>query len=334
MVNVPISLAMADYDRTRPLIEGQFKPVGIDLTYVVSPPSETFWRMLRFGEFEASEMSLSTFLISKLQGKKWKAIPIFPFRSFFHTSIFVSNKSGIKEPQDLKGKRFGVPEYQVTAAVWMRGSLEEDFDIAPNNMTWYVERKTSLSHGGETSFTPPDGVHIEQVPEGETLASMVKSGKLDAIMPSPYPGMKSLLNKTDYLELSKSDKVRLLFEDPVSEGKRYYKKHGFSHINHTVIIRDDVTHKHPWIPLNLYKAFEESKIIANENVDRLIKSYLIFGFPYFVEERKFFEGDAFPYGLSKNRKALEALINMSVEQGLTKAHQDLNSLFYEDTLST
>ncbi|AKA49202.1 hypothetical protein IX51_08915 [uncultured archaeon] len=333
MANVPISLAMADYDRTKALIEGFHKPVGIDLTYVVSPPSETFWRMLRFAEFEASEMSLSTFLISKSQGRKWKAIPVFPFRGFFHTNIFVSRKSSVKEPEDLKGKKFGVPEYQVTAAVWLRGALEEDFGVAPQDMTWYVERKKGLSHGGETSFKPPEGVKIEQVPEGETLDSMIRSGKLDAIMPSPYPGMKSLLNKTDYLELSKSDEVRLLFDDPVEEGRRFFKKHGYSHINHTVIVRDDVVEKYPWVPLNLYKAFEESKIISNQKLDKMIKSSLVFGFPYLMKEREIFGGDAFPYGMDRNRKALEELVQMSVNQGLTSKPLDLDSLFYEDTLN-
>lgn len=334
MANVPISLAMADYDRTRALLDGDFKPVGIDLTYVISPPSETFWRMLRFAEFESSEISMSTFLISKSQGWKWKAIPVFPYRSFFHTGIFVSQKSSVKEPADLKGKKFGVPEYQVTAAVWLRGALEEDFGVAPQDMTWYVERRKALSHGGETAFKPPKGVNIEQVPEGETLESLVKAGKLDAIMPSPYPGMKSMLNRTDYLELSRSNEVRLLFEDPAGEGKRFFKKHGYSHINHAVLIRDDVVSKYPWVPLNLYKAFEESKLIAYAHQDRLIKSSLIFAFPYILEERKIFNGDAFPYGMAKNRKALEELIRMSVDQGLTPKPLEVDSLFYEDTLST
>lgn len=335
MANVPINLAMADYDRTRALIDGSFKPVGIDLNYVISPPSETFWRMLRFGEFHASEMSFSTFLISKHMGRKWRAIPVFPYRAFFHTNIFVSDKSGIKEPADLKGKKFGVPEYQVTAAVWLRDALERDFGIAPRDMEWYVERRKALSHGGETSFKAPEGVKIERLPEGETLAALVKEGKLDAIMPSPYPGMKSMLNKTDYLELSKSKAVRLLFEDPVAEGKRFFRKHGYSHINHTVIVRDDVAQEHPWLPLNLFKAFEESKLICYEHLDRLIKSSLVFAFPYIVEERKVFGEDAFPYGLStgNNRKAIEELVEASVSQGLTPKQLEVDSLFYENTLS-
>lgn len=335
MANVQINLAMADYDRTRALIDGTYKPVGIDLNYVVSPPSETFWRMLRFGEFHASEMSFSTFLISKSLGKKWRAIPVFPYRSFFHTNIFVSKNSGIKEPADLKGKKFGVPEYQVTAAVWLRDALERDFGVAPKDMKWYMERRKSLSHGGETSFKAPEGVSVERLPEGPTLADLVKDGTLDAIMPSPYPGMKSMLNRTDYLELSRSNEVKLLFEDPIAEGKRFFREHGYSHINHTVIVRDDVAEANPWLPLNLFKAFEEAKNICYDHLDRLIKSSLVFAFPYIVEERKVFGDDAFPYGLSRgnNRKAIEDLAQASVNQGLTPEPLDVDSMFYENTLS-
>src|SRR4051812_40334967 len=131
MPDVDVTLAMADYDRTAALRSGAVKPDGIALRYLISPPSETFWRMLKFNEFDVSEMSISSMLISRSQGHAWTAIPVFPYRAFFHTNVMVRADSGIRGPEDLAGKRFGVPEYQVTAAVWVRGALQHDFGVPP-----------------------------------------------------------------------------------------------------------------------------------------------------------------------------------------------------------
>ncbi len=333
MAPLELTLGMADYDRTRALMDGTIRPEGIDLKYVISPPSETFWRMLRFGEFHTSEMSFSTFLISREKGHHWMGIPIFPFRSFFHTSIYVSKKSGIKKPEDLKGKKFAVPEYQVTAALWMRGALEDEFGVKPKDIKWYVERRQNMSHGGETGFKPPEGVSVERLPEGQTMAYLLSEGKIDALMPSPYPGMRSMLNRTDSLRLSTMPGVMPLFSDPVAEGTRYFKKNGFSHINHVVIVRDDVLQKYPWVALNLYKAFQESKEACYARIDRLIRSSLVFAYAYWQKEREIFGGDQYPYGFAKNKKAIEKLIEYSTDQGLTSKKADPESLFTESTLN-
>ncbi|HLH85593.1 MAG TPA: hypothetical protein VKU79_01855 [Thermoplasmataceae archaeon] len=333
MANLELSLGMADYDRTSALMSGIVRPAGVDLHYIVSPPSETFWRMLKFEVFDISEMSMSTFLISKSQGRRWKAIPVFPYRSFFHTAIFVREESGFHSPEELKGKKFGVPEYQVTAAVWLRGALEQDFDLKPSDMKWYMERRRELSHGGETSFKSPKGVSVEYLPDGVTLKSALLDGKIDALMPSPYPGMPSLLNRTDYLDLTRTEGIRLLFEDPVEEGKRYFRKHGYSHINHTVIVKPDLAEKFKWLPLNLYKAFEEAKEYAYQHFDKIIKSSLIFAYPYWVEQLKLFGTDPYPYGIKANRKALEDLIGMSESQGLIPSRLKIEDIFDETTLN-
>ncbi len=332
--DIDLTLSMADYDRTRALIDGSVRPERINLRYLVSPPSETFWRMLKFNEYDASEMSLSSFLIAKSQGRAWTAIPVFPFRSFFHTMIFVRDDSAIKDPADLKGKRFGLTEYQVTAAVWMRGVLQHEFDVNPATMMWYVERKPQLSHGGETGFRPPGGVLIEQIPESESLASLLLAGKIDAVLPSPYPGMKSTLNKTDYLQLSRSRKVRPLFADPIGEGVRYFRKHGFSHINHTTIIQKGILEKHPWVASSLFSAFKEAKQKCYENIDYLLRSSLMFAFPHFENQKKIFGEDPYPYGIGINRNALQTLIRYSFEQGLIRATVELDALFYELTFDT
>jgi 4,5-dihydroxyphthalate decarboxylase len=329
--DLDLTLGMADYDKTAALRDGSIKPARINLTYVVSPPSETFWRMLKFDEFDASEMSLSSFLIARGRGRPWTAIPIFPFRAFFHTLIFVNGEAPISRPADLVGKRFGVPEYQVTAAVWTRGVLQHEFQVPPSAIRWVVERRRSLSHGGETGFEPPAGVSVEPIPEGETLFSLLTSGKLDAVMPSPFPGMKSMLNQTDLLQLARSPRVRLLFPDPVAEGVRYYRKNGFSHVNHTVIIQDAVLQRHPWAASSLFQAFSHAKRVCYANIDSLLRSSLVSAFGHLDAQRRIFGDDPYPYGVRDNRTALQTLADYAFEQGLIPRPVAIEEVFAETT---
>ena len=331
MSDLHLTLAMADYDRTAALRDGSVKPAGINLTYLVSPPSETFWRMLKFDEFDAAEMSLSSFLIARGQGRAWTAIPVFPFRAFFHTYVFVRADSNIRQPSDLAGRRFGLPEYQMTAAVWVRGVLQNDFGVPPTKIRWFVDRSPSLSHGGQTGFTPPNGVSIERVPEGERLFSLLVGGELDAVMTSPYPGMPSMLNHTDLTELSRSPQVRLLFDDPVAESVRYFRTHGFSHINHTVVVQNRILEKHPWVALNLYNAFTQAKQRSYAEMGYLLRSNVMAAFGVLEAQRRTFGEDPFPYGLANNRTALQTLAGHSLEQGLVRTRVEVDELFAATT---
>ena len=331
MADLDLTLAMADYDRTAALLDGSVKPAGINLRYLISPPSETFWRMLKFDEFDAAEMSLSSFLIARAQGRAWTAIPVFPFRAFFHTYVFVRADSNIRQPSDLAGARFGLPEYQMTAAVWVRGALQHDFGVASSEIRWHLERSPSMSHGGQTGFKAPDGVSITRVPDGETLLSLLARGELDAVMASPYPGMTSMLNKTRLTDLSRSPHVRLLFEDPVAEGVRFFGTHGFSHINHTVVVQDRVLNRHPWVALNLVKAFIEAKQTAYAKIGSLHRSSLMAAFGVFEAQRRTFGDDPFPYGIAVNRQALHTLADYMVEQGLLRERPVVDDLFAQTT---
>jgi len=331
MSDLRLTLAMADYDRTAALRDGSIRPSGIELTYLVSAPSETFWRMLKFDEFDVAEMSLSSFLIAKAQGRAWTALPVFPFRGFFHTYVFVRADSAIAAPADLAGARFGLPEYQMTAAVWTRGVLEHDFGVAPSAVRWTVERTRPLSHGGQTGFAPPAGVAIEQAPDGETLLALLERGAIDAVMPSPYAGMSSMLNRTDLMQLARSPKARLLFADPLAESARYFQAHGFSHINHTVVVQDRVLQQQPWVAVSLFRAFEQAKQAAYGRRDALLRASLMPGFALLEYQRRTFGDDPFPYGLRANRSALAALVSHAREQGLVASRAGVDELFAATT---
>jgi len=307
------------------------KPASINLTYIVSPPSETFWRMLKFDEFDAAEMSLSSFLIARGQRRAWTAIPVFPFRAFFHTYIFVRADSAIRRPSDLAGARFGLPEYQMTAAVWARGVLQHDFDVPPSAIRWIVERTAEMSHGGQTGFTPPDGVSIERAAEGASLLALLERGEVDAVMPSPYGGMTSRLNKTYVADLTRSRHARLLFDDPMAESVRSVRAHGFSHINHTLVIQNRVLDAHPWVALNLFNAFAQAKQQCYGRIDYLLRSSVMAAFAVLDAQRRAFGDDPFPYGLGINRRALETLAEYSFEQGLIKERAQIDELFAPTT---
>ena len=345
MPELDLTLAMADYDRTAALRDGSVKPAGISLTYIVSPPSETFWRMLKFDEFDAAEMSLSSFLIARGGGvpsarvlcagvpqrRAWTAIPVFPFRAFFHTYIFVRTDSAIRHPSDLAGARFGLPEYQMTAAVWVRGVLQHDFGVPPSAIRWIVERTPEMSHGGQTGFTPTDRVSIARAPEGVSLVTLLERGELDAVMPSPYGGMTSRLNKTYVADLTRSPHARLLFDDSMAESVRAFRAHGFSHINHTVVVQNRVLDAHPWVALNLFNAFAQAKQQCYGRIDYLLRSSVMAAVAVLDAQRRAFGDDPFPYGLGINRRALETLAEYSLEQGLIKERVAIDDLFAPTT---
>jgi 4,5-dihydroxyphthalate decarboxylase len=310
------------------------KPEGINLDVNFLAPSETFYRMLKFDEFDISEMSLSSYLIARSQGRAWTAIPVFPFRNLFHLSIYSRAEAGIEEPRDVEEKRFGLTEYQVTAAVWTRGVLQEDFGVDLTKVNWLVERTPEMSHGGVTGFRPPEGITIEQIPADKSLQSLIDKDLLDAVLPDPYPGIPSRLNRTEETELQRSPKMKRLFHNPRAEMARYYGRHGMLHMNHTIVVQNSALETHPWMAMSLFNAFQQAKEYSFEHLDHLRRSALVLAGAYLDEERALLGDDPFPYGFLANRTALEKLVGYSKDQGFTDTKPVLEELFAEETLST
>lgn len=329
-----LSMAIADYDRVAALASGEVSVEGVAFELHHLSPSETFYRMLKEDAFDISEMSLSSFLIARQQGREWTAIPVFPYRTAFHVGILVNQAAGIKTPADLAGKRFGLTEYQVTAALWTRGVLQHDFGVDLRSIEWFVERGKALSHGGETGFKPPTGIRISELAPEDTLGELLIEGRLDAVLPSPYPGMASRLNRTDALNLRQAKGIHRLFSDPLQETQRYFAEHGFLHFNHTVVIHNRVLRTHPDLPRQLYDAFSEAKAHAYAGLQRLGKSSLVEGALYLERQREVYGDDPFPYGLAKNTQALLGLASYSAEQGLISEVPDVGELFSDSTAQT
>jgi 4,5-dihydroxyphthalate decarboxylase len=338
MPALTLSFASAANERTRPILDGTVKPAGIELHTVVSDPAETFWRMLRFGDFDVSEMSISSFLIAKSRGADLIAIPAFPSRRFMHLELMCHVDSGIEGPQDLAGKRIGVGEYQQTAALWTRGILQHDFGVSQFDVEWWMERTPEQSHGGATGFSPPDGISFHRVPQDKSLATMLVAAEVDAalVKRALRKSSDNLVERSSRLKASSDEFRRLtrpVFKDPLTEGARFFRTHGFIPVNHTYVIRGEVQRQHPWVALNIYKAMLEAKALAERTIVDSIPLSLVFREEYLEQTRELLGDDPFPYGLEPNRAALETIVGYSVEQGLTAEALPLESLFAESAIA-
>jgi len=325
---IELSIALSDNERTRPLLEGEVAPQGIRLVPTMIHPSEMFWRQLRFAEFDVSEMSMSSLIISIARGERsWVALPVFTMRKFFHTSIIVRNDSGIASPADLRGKRIGVPEYQQTWAIWARGVLQHEFGVAPREIEWYMERNPDRSHGGATGFRAPEGVRVNQIPPSDNIGAMLLRGALDGAL--HYLVDKNLVDRST---VDISAVTHTLFADPAAEGRRFYAKTGLYPINHGVVMRRSLHERHPWIALNLYSAF----LAAKERIARAASSHLAWYFETGLVdgavERTLQEKDPLAYGVKSSRTVLETIARYVHEQGLCPRRVELEEIFVPSTL--
>jgi 4,5-dihydroxyphthalate decarboxylase len=323
-------------ERVEPLMNGAVEPDGIEIIPTYSHPSETFWRQLKFNEFQVAEMSMSSYLIARSRGADMIALPVFPSRRFFHAEQSYHVDSGIKEPGDLNGKRIGVGEYQQTAALWARGVLEHDFGVSQYKVHWYMERTEELSHGGATGFRPPPGISFHRIPPDKSMASMLVNNEIDV---APIGGhltrAVNVIDRSTHMRGSEGDwsKVKPLFPDEIGEARRFVAEHGFVPVNHTYIIRGDVYRKHPDVAMKLYDGFVKAKARASETLMERIPAALVFGPEYFTMTREILGDDPFSYGIKANQAMLETIIVYSHEQGLTPRKMQIDELFAKETLA-
>jgi 4,5-dihydroxyphthalate decarboxylase len=328
MTRLRLSLAVTDNPRTRPIARGVVVAEGIDWTPTVIHPSELFWRQLHFGDFAISEMSISSLLkLHSLGRLDWVGLPVFTSRRFYHAAILVRNGAGIEQPADLRGKRVGVPEYQQTSALWVRGAPEHEFGVRPRDMRWFMERSEGLSHGGATEFAPPPGVELERVPARTSIASMLVYGELDAI--AFYIPERNLIDRPGVDPL-RSGRVTTLFPNPQAEAERYFRKTGIHPANHCVVIRRSLVEAHPWLTLNVFKAFWDAKQLAREELRSAVQPHLDTGRlgPHAAAE---LATDLFPYGVERNRAMLETLARYSAEQCLAQPEVAVDQAFAAPT---
>ena len=325
-MKLQLSLGVAANPRTWPIFDGRVRPDGIELLASPVHPSELFWRQLKFGDFDVSEMSMSSLMMAVAGGdRRWVGLPVFTTRKLFHTEILVRRASGIEKPADLKGRRVGVPEYQQTAALWTRGALQHEFAVRPSDMEWWMERVPSHSHRSAIGFDAPPGVTIRQVPAEKNLGTMILAGEIDAIV--HYIVNPNLVDRST-ADLWHHPDIRPLFPEPLAEGVRYYNKTGLLPINHGMVVKREIAERHPWVVLNLLKAFVRANEIAERERVEHAQYHVATGL---VDSRKI-SLPLVKHGVKANRLVLETAAQYSEEQGLTPRRVKLEEIFAPSTL--
>ena len=323
MGDIHLTLACEDYDRTRPIKDGIIKPEGIELNYLVLPVEEIFWRMMKYEEFDVSELSMGAFWTAAARGRRpFIAIPVFPSRTFRHRCIFVNTASGIERPEDLRGKRMGVPEYSMTAAVWLRGLFEHQYGVSPAEIYWVQAGEEHPGRKDRVDFEMPAGVRMGSRPD-TTLNAMIDSGEIDAMM---SPRMPTCF-------LNGSPRVRRLFPNYKQVEMEYFQQTRLFPIMHVMVIRRALYNAHPWVAQSLYKAFCQAKDLCMKELydTNVLRVSLPCAAAEYEETRSLMTADYWPYGIAPNRANLETLHSYLYEQGLIKQRLNLDELFAGET---
>jgi 4,5-dihydroxyphthalate decarboxylase len=322
-----LSLACSNSDRTRALIDGQVRADGIDLTCLSLPVEETFFRMLRHREFDVAELSLSSYVLSLFQpDRPFVAIPVFPSRMFRHSCIYINRRSGIAAPRDLVGKRVGVPEYQLTACVWIRGILADEHGVPVESVIYVTGGLEQPGRPEKLPLELPPAIRVERIGPDQTLASMLERGDIDALytprVPSTFDG-------------GSSDVTRL-FDDFAAAERDYFRRSGVFPIMHTVAIKRSVYERDRWVAQSLSKAFAAAQHAAYEALaETAALTTMLPWLPAHVEEaRREMGRDFWPYGLERNRRALATFLRYSHEQGLAKQQIEPERLFAPESLES
>jgi len=339
-------MAFSDNPRVQPLKDGTVKPQNIDLECITLDPSALLQRNLLYDEFDVSEMSISETLlaIERRDGSKWdwSAIPVFLSRGHVWPTLYVNTASGITSLADLKGKRIGVPDYDMTAALWFRITLKDLHGIEARDNVWYNGRTKELSHGGALGLDKagPVGITHHWLTVDQTLDVMLDRGEIDACTAIRQSdrvtaGDTTVIDRYGGTSINGNPRLRKLLED---DGKgvvyEYYQKTGFFHANHNVIVQNRILRDHPWVALELFNAFQRSKEIAYARARRSQSAYLYFPGKDVQEQTAVLGEDPYPIGIRTMGKNIERAIQGSLEQGLLRKPLRLEDVYYRTTLKT
>jgi 4,5-dihydroxyphthalate decarboxylase len=307
-------------------MDGTIQPDGIDLTYLNMPVEETFFRMLRNREFDVAEMSLSSYSVSLFRDSPFIAIPIFPSRFFRHSCIYVNADSGIKSPKDLIGKKIGNPEYQMTAPVWIRGVLSDEYGVPVDSVTYYTGGEEEPNRDEKLKLDLPSNIKVQSIGPTQTLASMLVTGEIDALYTARMPSTFH----------TGGGKVKRLFENFVPVEQEYYTRTGIFPIMHTLVIRRDIYEKNRWVAQSLYKAFAEAQQETYKDLyeTAALKTMLPFLTAHVEETQRVMGKDFWPYGFKENEKTLSTFLRYHFEQGLSKTLLTPKDLFAPETLES
>lgn len=325
MTRLSLSLAMGNYDRTRAITDGRVQIDGVDPIPMLLSPEEMFFRAFRHAAFDISELSLSSYSISVARGNPhYVAIPVFLSRAFRHTSVYIRTDRGIDGPQDLKGKRIGIAEYQLSANVWVRGILKDDHGVRPEDITWVRGGMDTPGRPEKIKVDLPPEIRLEAAPEGDTLNAMLERGEIDGFIGPRWPRCFA----------EGHPHVGRLFADSISAAEDYYRRTSIFPIMHVLGVRRSLADQHPWLPGALFKAFTEAKRLAQEALSDTSATKVTMPF---VEDnlkraQELMGRDPWTYGLAGNAHVLETFLGYHADQGLSPRRVGVEELFHPATL--
>jgi 4,5-dihydroxyphthalate decarboxylase len=327
MSKLPLSLACCSYDRTAALFDGRVGVEGCDVVAVALEPEELFHRAFSTQDFDVTELSFSSTLVQTARGEcPYVALPAFVSRLFRHSAIYIRTDRGIARPQDLKGKRVGVPEYQMTAALWVRGILADEYGVAPSDIKW---RNGGLEQPGRrerTRISVPAHIELQPLEPGETLSGLLAAGELDAVVAARAPSC---------FERGVPGVARL-FPDYRAAEAAYFRKTGMFPIMHLIGVRRALVERHPWLAASVYKAFVAAKRLCMSELAQI--GHLHATLPWLVSEveatKALMGEDYWRYGVAENAREIEAMIRYSRDQGLIDRLVAPTELFAAATAST
>ena len=299
---LPLTLACGDYEIVRALKEGTVQPDGIELTVLTAMDSTTrHWRYLRGQEFDIAEVSCASYLTARAQGTPGSAIPVFLHRRFRHGFIFINTTKGIKKPKDLIGRKVGVKQFQATAIVWMRGILEHEYGVPHKSIEWFSELDETVE------FAPAAGLKLTRLPDDKSVETMLASGELDAVI---HPDLIKPMVNGDL-------RVGRLFSNFKEEEISFYKKTGMFPIMHVLGIKQEIVEQHPWVPINMFHAFNAAKAVAMKRMENPRIVPLAWYREAWEEQEEILGKDPWEYGdTDQNRKTMDAITGYCHEQGL------------------
>ena len=323
MKKIPLSIATWDYDRTKALFDGRVQIEGCEPTFLPLSVEETFFRALRSAEFDVAELSLSSYTLKRSLGTSdYTAIPVFLSRMFRHSAIYVPSSSTLNSPSDLKGKTIGVPEYQLTAPVWVRGILQDEYGVNPTDVFWKTGGVETPGRHEKVKFQPPADLQISPIPDTDTLDQYLVNGKIDALVAPRAP--------SSYRE----GKSKRLFTNLREVETDYFQRTGIFPIMPAVGIRNNLCEQYPWLPASLYKAFVQAKNMALEELSEV--AALKISLPWLNNEYEntvsIMGKDFWSYGVKDNYTTLETFLRYHHEQGLSSIKQKPEDLFHPGTL--
>lgn len=327
MAKLKLSVAMGNYDRTRPLVDGEVQIDGSDPIYMLLSPEEMFFRAFRDVAFDVSELSLSSFAVKEASGTNpYVGVPVFPSRAFRHTSIYIRTDRGIHSPADLKGRRIGTPEYQLTAAVWARALLQDEYGVEPSDIVWVRGGMEDPGRPEKIPLQLPAAVRLENAPADTTLSQLLERGDIDGII---GPRAPSCFERGD-------PRVAWLFANPALTAAEYFRKTRIFPIMHLLGIRKELATEHPWLPMAVFKAFAAAKRIA---LARLVDTSAAKVTLPFVEEqlrgaRALMGPDFWSYGITPNQHVLDHFLHHHHAQGLSRRRVRVEELFHPATFES